>query len=99
MELKIATLNLCLGLANKKDTIKRLILENSIDILCVQEVELKKNYQKYILSFRNYRLEVDTNTKKSRTGIYISNNVDYMRRTDLEIRPWWLSGIMDNKFE
>ena len=41
MEVKIATLNLCLGLKNKKLEIENLLLQNDIDILCLQEVELK----------------------------------------------------------
>ena len=31
--IKIATLNLCLGLKNKKESVKGLILENEIEIL------------------------------------------------------------------
>ena len=39
--LKIATLNLCLGLKFKKDFVKNILLENEIDILLVQETELE----------------------------------------------------------
>ena len=38
-QLKIATLNLCLGLKNKKDLVKIILLENDIDVLLMQEVE------------------------------------------------------------
>ena len=49
MDLNIATLNLCLGLKNKKEEIKRLIIDNKIDILCTQETELESNYPTNIL--------------------------------------------------
>ena len=40
MSIKIATLNLCLGLRNKKLLVKNLLNENEIDILCMQETEV-----------------------------------------------------------
>ena len=43
MSIKIATLNLCLGLPNKKNDVKKLIVENNIDILCMQETEIDPN--------------------------------------------------------
>ena len=42
--LKIATLNLCLGLKNKKLDVENLLSENKINILCLQEVEIESNY-------------------------------------------------------
>ena len=38
--LRIATLNLCLGLKYKKDLVKEILLTNEIDILSLQETEL-----------------------------------------------------------
>ena len=43
MAIKIATLNLCLGLKNKKLLVKKLLEENDIDILCMQETEVRKD--------------------------------------------------------
>ena len=40
MTVRIATLNLCLGLKNKKDLVKSALLEHKIDILCMQEKKL-----------------------------------------------------------
>ena len=39
-KLNIASLNVCLGLANKKDIIEDLISKENIDILCLQESEI-----------------------------------------------------------
>ena len=39
--IKIATLNLCLGLKNKRDLIKDILVRNKIDILALQETELE----------------------------------------------------------
>jgi hypothetical protein len=52
MSLKIATLNCCLGLKNKKDLIGRLLIENKIELLCLQEVELEHSYPNNQLSLR-----------------------------------------------
>ena len=37
MDYKIATLSLCLGLSNKKNLVKEIIINEKIDILCLQE--------------------------------------------------------------
>ena len=71
MSLKIATLNLCLGFKNTKNDVNRLINEHSIDILCLQESEVEASFKENILSFKNYQLELDNNSVKSTTGIYI----------------------------
>ena len=84
MNLKIGTLNLCLGLRNKKDEIERIITTNKIDILCLQETELESDYPTNILSFRGFNLETEINKTKIRTGIYIKETISYTRRTDLE---------------
>ena len=81
---KIATLNLCLGLKNKKEAVKRLIIENKIDILCVQETEIPFDYPCDLLTFKGFNYENENNTVKSRCGIYISNEIAYVRKTELE---------------
>ena len=85
-KIKIATLNLCLGLKNKKEEIKRLIHENKIDILCVQESEIPIDYPVRLLTFSGYNYENESNDVKSRCGIYVSNSVSYVRRHDIEIK-------------
>ena len=39
-KIKIATLNLCLGLKNKKLEVSQLLNEYEIDVLCLQETEI-----------------------------------------------------------
>ena len=47
--IKIATMNLCLGLKNKKDYVLGEILRNEIDISCLQEVEIESSFPAEIL--------------------------------------------------
>ena len=83
--IKIATLNLCLGIRNKKDAVKKLIQDNEIDILCMQETEIEANYPCHLLAFKGYNYESEKNDLKSRCGIYVSEKISYVRRTDIEI--------------
>ena len=62
MALKIASLNLCLGIKNKRDEVERMLIENSIDILCMQETEVEKNYDPSSLGLKNYYLELEVNS-------------------------------------
>ena len=75
MAIKIATLNLCLGLKNKKLLVKKLLEENDIDILCMQETEVKKDIDHKELNISKFLLELESNTKKSRVGVYISKTI------------------------
>ena len=84
MSIKIATLNLCLGLPNKKNDVKKLIAENSIDILCMQETEIDPNMNIELLGFPGYSIEAESSDTKIRTAIYVKNGVNYTRRKDLE---------------
>jgi exonuclease III len=84
MVLKISTLNLCLGLPNKKNLVKQLLISENIDILCLQETELKINIDHSLMSFNDYTFESETNKVKSRTGMYIKLGTKYLRRLDLE---------------
>ena len=85
MVIKIATLNLCLGLRSKKDEVKRLVIDNEIDVLCLQETEIPNDYPVELLTFKGYGYESELNCVKSRCGIYVSNKVSYLRRHDLEV--------------
>ena len=82
---KLATLNLCLGLKNKKHLVKSLLEENKIDILCLQEVEIENGFDLKQLEITGYCLEMETNSIKSRSCIYIKNGIRYRRRLDLEV--------------
>ena len=83
-QIKIGSLNLCLGLKHKKDLVKSLMLEHAIDILCMQETEIENGYDAENLKINGYNLELEKNTIKSRTGMYIKNCVKYIRRVELE---------------
>ena len=84
MVFKIGTLNLCLGLSNKKDIVKQLINENQFDILCLQETELEFNLNHNLLSLPGFNYESEVNAIKSRVGLYVRSNINYVRRTELE---------------
>ena len=84
MVTKLATLNLCLGLKNKKDLVKNLIVENQIDILCVQETEIAKTFDKDLLRIPGFNFELEVNSYISRVGFYISNEINYKRQSTLE---------------
>ena len=77
MNINIGTLNLCLGLKNKKDEVKRLLSTNKLDILCLQETELESNYPTDILAFKGFAFEAENNRNKIRTGIYIKDTLSY----------------------
>ena len=83
-ELKIGTLNLCLGLKYKKDLVNNILYENKIDVLCLQEVEIESAFDPMILSIPGYSLELEINSIKSRTAIYIKHGVKYQRKQELE---------------
>ena len=84
VKIRIATWNLCLGLASKKNLVKHYITENKIDICCLQETELDNQINEDLLSFPGYSLEVEQNDLKRRVGMYVRSTVNYRRRTDLE---------------
>ena len=62
--LKIATLNLCLGLKSKKDMVKDLLQKKDIDILLMHETEIESGFDIELLNIPGYRLEVEINEKK-----------------------------------
>ena len=62
MELKIATLNLCLGLKNKLNDIAQLLSYNAIDILCLQEVEILYDFAPNLLNLKGYQFELKSNS-------------------------------------
>ena len=81
--LKIATLNLCLGLKFKKDLVKNILYGNEIDVLLIQETEIEKDFDCVLLNIPGYKLELEVNDTKSRVGTYIKNSIKYERCTEL----------------
>ena len=63
MSIKIATLNLCLGLKNKKDLVKDILLQNQIAVLSLlQETEIEKTVDKNLLRIPGFNLELENNS-------------------------------------
>ena len=60
--MNIGTLNLCLGLKNKKLEVENLMSQNDISILCMQEVEIESNYDPNVLNIKNYNFELEVNS-------------------------------------
>ena len=83
-KIKIGTWNLCLGLPNKKDIVTRYLKENNVDVCCLQETEVQLDFPENILNCCGYNLELENNDVKKRTGIYIAQGIDYIRRKEYE---------------
>ena len=84
---KIVSWNLCLGLANKKDYETETLHRDNIDLCCMQEIELKTDFNHELLYCRGHSLLVEKNTVKSRCGIYVRSVVKYSRRE--EVKVWY----------
>ena len=81
--IKIATLNLCLGLKFKKDFVKDLLNKEMIDVLGMQETEVCHDFDIDLLNIPGYILEVEQNDSKIRVATYIKKCIKYKRRCDL----------------
>ena len=77
--LKIATLNLCLGLKLKKDLVKNILSTNDIDVLSMQETELESDFDCELLNIPGYKFKHETNDFKKIGGMYIKNTIKYER--------------------
>ena len=79
-----ATWNVCLGLTNKKDLVINELRRRDISICCLQEVEIKKNFPIETLNTKDYKIEVEENSSKARTAIYIKTDIEYSRQKTIE---------------
>jgi exonuclease III len=84
MSIKIATLNLCLGLSNKKTLVEQIIQQEKNDIMCLQETDLDQNLDHSLLRFGGYTFESETNLFRSKVGIYVDSSINYVRKLELE---------------
>ena len=75
--LKIATLNLCLGLKFKKDLVKEILINNDIDILSMQETEIEVNFDLELLNIPGYNFEAENGDQKKRVGMYINSELSF----------------------
>ena len=85
-QLKIGTWNLCLGLPNKKDIVTNYLNTNGVSVCCLQETEIPQNFPIDILNCNGFNIELEQNEDSMRVGIYIAQNINYVRRNDLEIK-------------
>ena len=97
-QIKIGTLNLCLGLENKKELVFELLNENSVYICGLQETEIPPNFPEHILNSGGFTLELENNSDKKRAGFYIKNEISYIRRYDLERENTHLLIVMLNYY-
>ena len=84
MSTRISTLNVCLGLKNKKSLIKNILEEKKIDVLGMQEIKINSTIDLKELESSGFNLEIENNSEKSRVGFYISKRISYKRKSDLE---------------
>ena len=75
---------MCLGLLHKKDYVRKLLEENDIAILNLQETEIPGDMNTRLLEIKNYTLEVEKSLSKRRVATYVHKDVKYKRRYDLE---------------
>ena len=72
MGIKIASINLCLGLKNKKDLVKNVLMENKIDVLCMQETEICADFDEDLVQLPGFLLELETNVTKRELACALS---------------------------
>ena len=82
--INISTLNLCLGLPNKKDNVTEMLERNNVKICCLQETEIPNNFPIKMLNSGGYSMELESNSDKIRAGIDLKSDLKYVRRNDLE---------------
>ena len=84
--LRLCTWNVCLGLKYKLNYVKGLLVENSIDILCIQEAEIAADDNKSMLEIPEYNIKLEEVSASNtiRTIMYIRSSINYVRHQDLE---------------
>ena len=83
-KMSIATWIVCLGIANKKDTVTETLNREGIKVCCIQETEIEQGFPEEVLNCNGFVMELEMNDAKKRAGIYVHKNINYKRRRDLE---------------
>ena len=79
------------------------MIGNNIDILCLQEVEIDKDYDYHALNLNNYCLEIEHNTIKSRVGMFVGNKMKWnemkygLRDCFVQSKKWRGEGDRERK--
>jgi exonuclease III len=74
MAVKVALLNLCLRIPNKKKIVKQMITDENIDVHCMQETNVDIDLDHELLIFPGYNYENEKNSVKARVGAYLTLN-------------------------
>ena len=77
--INVCTWNLRLGLQNKLNYVKEILIKEDVDILCLQETELEDGLDMSILNINGYELETDLANKTIRSVVYIKTTLNYER--------------------
>ena len=82
-QIKICTWNVCLGILHKIHLVKEFVLENNIDILCIQEAEVKTEDNMELFRIHGYSLEIEKTSEvyTKRSVMYIKDGINYQRLT------------------
>ena len=64
--------------------IEQILKTNEIKVLCLQEIDVESGFDHRLPNINGYRLELEENSVKSRSRIYLSNDVVYLRKKTLE---------------
>ena len=70
---KIATLNVCLSLKNKKLEIETMLQNEEIDVMCLQEIEIEKSCRTEVLAINDFLFEIEVNTSLMFVGVEMVN--------------------------
>jgi len=95
--IRLATWNLCLGIAQKKDLLTDILKIKNIDILCLQETEILRENSDYY-SINKFNLELSNCLPKSRSCIYINEKLKYERLTRFDDSCFEIIVILFSEF-
>ena len=83
--IKICTWNVCLGAKSKIQLIKEQLMKEKIDILCIQEAEVKQDDDESDFAISGYAMEFEKARDVKRTIIYVSEAIEYKRLHNKEV--------------
>ena len=77
--INVCTWNLCLGLQYKLNYVREILVKDDVDILCLQETEIKEGLDMNVLKINDYELETNLADNTIKTAVYIKNTLNYER--------------------
>ena len=81
-QIKICTWNVCLKILHKIHLLKMFVVQNEIDILCIQEAEVKPDDNIELINIRGFSLEIEKASIQysRRTLVYVKDSIKYQRK-------------------